>query len=161
MQVALRRYRDTLRISGLAVIAFGVWTIIKGVVSLILLHIDLAGMLGEDAEGLLAVVMLPLYLFLVGLLVAELLMRIYIGRSACAAAAGTKKGNGYLVVCMIVIILNVISVGSDIRTLVELIASGINEDLIDRIISLVFSFTSFYILLELFVTAIRIKRMEA
>lgn len=96
----LRRHRDILSISGLAIIAFGVWDIIKSTLSIAFgsssdateQEVDLEMQqnlerLADGHEEVYLIVVVVLFL----MVVVGLVLRVYVGLSAHAEAHGKNK----------------------------------------------------------------------
>ena len=103
----LRKYEHTLAISGAAVVAFGIWSVVKAVVYFIVIPLakvgaDLRETGGVDFEsiqsfgitdrGLGYITAISIVL----VLMIDLLMRFYVGRSAIIEGRGRKKSFFYL-----------------------------------------------------------------
>lgn len=118
--IKLRKYENILGITGVTIIAFGMWSIIKAALFFIIRPYDLEAMIGPDqfqaftdagitgdaAMG--AVFMGGIFLALV----FDLILRLYIGRSAITEARGKKNKTIFYVVLAILmagtIVLNLI-----------------------------------------------------
>lgn len=94
MDAKIRKLRNKLICSGYAVIAFGVWSIVR----IILLRLTgaptLHDMLGQE-QG--PAVERFLYILLTAVLSMDLLFRIYVGRSAIREGQGERHGLFYLI----------------------------------------------------------------
>lgn len=103
----LRRYRDTLSISGLAIIAFGVWDILKAILSFMFGgSVDAADQeadegiqafleaLADRNEGFIVAIIVGLFL----MVIIGFALRIYVGLSAHAEAHGKQKSWTYVIV---------------------------------------------------------------
>lgn len=93
--VKLRKYENILTISGIGVIAFGLWSVIKAALYFIVQPLDIVSIMPTeevqalgDLKVLMNGVVLGMILFV---LMLDLLLRIYIGRSAIAVGRGRKK----------------------------------------------------------------------
>ncbi len=142
--------------SGMAVLVFGAWSVLKLVLYLLQL-LEILDLTLDVDEVALAV---RNFLFLVFGLVAlvflvDLLMRIFVARSARAEALDRKSGKGYLVVCAILIAVSVVSLVFDIGYYTEM-----GMEWLEGTVSIAVSVCSLYALLELFVSGIRVKRLK-
>ena len=103
----LRRHRDTLSISGLAIIAFGVWDIVKATLSIAFgpapdaaeqeVNLELQQTIETLADGHEEVYIIIIAFLLLMVFVA-LALRIYVGLSAHAEARGKRKSWAYVIV---------------------------------------------------------------
>lgn len=147
----LRRYETNLRISAVGVIAFGGWNFLKTLL-LILLNpqsiIDAAD-LSEGASGLLYIV----YIIMIIAVLIDLGFRLFVGLSARKEANGKKKSIAYLIITVLLIIFSLIG-------LVSVIASLGSSSTFDTIVMLIVEATSLYASLELFVSAILVRRLR-
>ena len=94
-QVRYRRMASNMTISGTAVIVFGIWSVLRSILYFSLHHVDLIELVGDEIEDLTEAEhgFLNNYAFLIVLafLIMELIVRIYVGRSAATDAAAKKK----------------------------------------------------------------------
>ena len=147
----LRRRKDenTLVVIGGGVICFGVWSIIKTILHMIYNRAEFFGGWNdlERAERIFSIV------FTILVLLMDLLIRVYVGRSAQAEGRGQKKGSLYLVLAAL---LSLISVAS----LAFLIGYSDLADvsLPDSIISVVVELTAVITQVEMIVAAICVRR---
>ena len=164
MDKEIRRNRDRMMVSSKAVLAFGAWSALKSAAYAYFMIRD--AVTAEVASGEITLqsenggffpadlVTAIAFLFLAGLLAADLLMRVYISRCAKKEALGIKTGKAYLVLAVILLIMEAISVVRDAQNL----AASNGEGIIADIVTLLVSVTSLYILLELLINAFRLKK---
>ena len=156
MDKQLRKSQSSLMISGIGVILFGAWTMAKIVLICIYSPQEIvsAGEAGESVP-LVAVVLLMFLFFLV----PDLLLRIYVGLSACAEARGKKKGYGYIVVALIMSLGLAFVVGG---SLFLFVVSGnwTAASFADLIIVSIVDVTSVSALAEVVVSSIRVKKLR-
>ncbi|MBQ6555224.1 MAG: hypothetical protein IJL89_08335 [Firmicutes bacterium] len=98
-QINYRHMAHNMTISGIAVIGFGVWSILRAILYFVFHHIDfiavfdieLAKMLDVAGHYTHTAANVIVLLFFISFLVIELLLRFYVGRSAMIDAAAKKK----------------------------------------------------------------------
>jgi len=103
--IKIRKYRDTLVTGGFAIIAFGIWTVIRGVLEVgrelanYLNTMSFEGFTEEEAEQLREMIadktlFYGALVIIIVLMAVELAIRIYVGYSARAVGLQKKKRNG-------------------------------------------------------------------
>lgn len=161
-QAKLRRYRDTLATSGIAIIIFGVWDIAKSMLTTVYgsnlsvenedvvaeLETSLASM-GDDAE--IVIVLFALVAMLVVLL--GLAMRLYVGLSARAEARGKRKSWAY------VIIAGLMATTSALLMAVGLALSGSLANIASGIVTSLIELSSLLAYVDLIRSAVKVKRL--
>jgi hypothetical protein len=168
----LRKYEHTLAISGAAVVAFGIWSVVKAVVYFIVIPLakvgaDLRETGGVDFEsiqsfgitdrGLGYITAISIVL----VLMIDLLMRFYVGRAAILEGRGNKKGSFYLIISAVVVALLCMSIVR--RAIVWFIPdeTGIMKDLMDAAgVSQILDLTSLFALIQVIVSAIMVRRLR-
>lgn len=99
-QIKYRQMISNMNISGTAVIVFGVWSVLRAILYFVLHRVDLAALLVDGIEEMTNIehTFMNDFTFLVfqSILVADLAVRVYVGRSAVADAAGRKKSPFYI-----------------------------------------------------------------
>ena len=157
MERELRRRRSILSITGMGVIALGLWSFIK--LNLYFLAAQNATIEGLGLADLSADERRTSFLFLyvVGLVLAvlELILRIYIGRSAIRDAKGAKKKSLYLVFAAILASLSAIYLCLDITSF-----DFHSNHVADSMASILVEITSLYIFIELLFAAIKIRLLR-
>ena len=153
MERELRRQQSKLAASGLAVIAFGIWSVVKGIILMLLgeAPVDIRVLMREVDAPVWAFV-LVVVLFLIVLNV-DLYLRIYVGLSARSEAAGKKKGAAYLVVACIVLTLSILSI-------IALFRSAYTDTSGDKVVTFVIEVTSLIALLNMIVASVRVKKIR-
>lgn len=172
--IKIRKYRDTLVTGGLALIAFGVWTIIRSVLEI---SEELGNQLnGMTYEGLSEAEMETiretmayqsiLYVIIglaIVLMVVDLAIRIYIGLSARAVGLQKKKKNGkerngimWLIFGFLLVAIGIYSL---IITLLETGEILKEYSVIYYMVQLFVEATSLVITAELVITGIRLRRL--
>ena len=158
MTAELRRHRDTLATSGIAIIAFGAWDVVKAFATTVYgttapqdsaAQEELARLESIDSRIVVIGIVLLGVVFLSGLA-----LRVYVGLSAWAEARGKRKGWGYVVAAGLMAATNALllliglSQATDVMSLSDAIASG----LIDL--------TSLLALVDLVHSALVVKRLD-
>ena len=159
MDKKLRKRENLLVDAGKGVILFAVWSVAKvnlylGMSSFILEELQKAALEYGVSEKVL--------LLLMGSLLAVILLwmlgsRLYIGLNAIAEGKGKKKGWAYLVLTAVLLL-------TDMQTfwqvnLVSILFSGL-KNAFSMSVSFVLELVSLYMLLELLICAIRVKRLR-
>ena len=172
-QIKLRKYENILAISGVAVIAFGVWTIIKSAFYLLLQPFDieifippeqLAEMeaeMGPNVDILTSGVIVGAIFFILFL---DLLLRFYIGRSAYADGRARKRKR---VIYVIVAIIMAVAFANGIWVTVSNLFFGEPTEQSEGVeymrgvfTSVLLDMTSLLALIELIVSAIQVRRLR-
>ena len=172
-QIKLRKYENILAISGVAVIAFGVWTIIKSAFYLLLQPFDieifippeqLAEMeaeMGPNVDILTSGVIVGAIFFILFL---DLLLRFYIGKSAYADGRARKRKR---VIYVIVAIIMAVAFANGIWVTVSNLFIGEPTEQSEGVeymrgvlTSVLLDMTSLLALIELIVSAIQVRRLR-
>lgn len=158
MERKLRKQQSLLVDAGTGVILFGIWGVAK--INLYLglspvfqeaLHI-MAQEIEIDEKTIAAI----LWILVAMWLVMEMVVRLYVGISAMAEGRGKKKGYLYLVVAASLLGVT-LSQGWSTFGPEALAKSGINMSLI---LSFCMELISAYVILELLIAGIRVKRLK-
>ena len=158
----LRRYRDTLSTSGLAIIVFGIWDIAKAILS----SVYGANLQVNDEETMSAVteairefgakhetlLIILAFAVLVSLFLSVVL-RYYVGLCAHAEARGKRKGWAYVVIAGIMAFM------SAVLLLLGLMLSKNSFSLFRYIITGTIELTSLFAYIDLIRSAIIVKRL--
>lgn len=163
----LRKCRRSLSICGISVIALGLWCVAKAVLNSILNQTVLDTMLNKISFNKLPLlksesetITFTVYLASALVLVFELGLRVYVGLTAISESHGTKRRPVYIVLTVIIDGLILISL---LPSVISTIFS--RGFLLTKIASLLLDITSFAVLTELAVNAIKLriylKRFEA
>ena len=148
LHIRLRKNQNTLAVVGLGVIAFGVWSVLKGVLYAALNSDRLQNTLEGNMERV-------IFWLLIGIVLAiDLVFRLYVGLSAISEGKGRKKGRGYIVLAFLMALSSF-----------ALFALGIvflrgSEALGTSIVSLVVEATSCVLLVEMALSAIKVRRLR-
>lgn len=169
METELRKYEHTLVISGVGVIAFGLWSIIKAVLYLILVPVDDLKVLQSTDEviamrdlGLtdrqIAYFFVAVVLFV---LVADFALRLYIGRSAFADGRRIRNKRLTYVIWAIIV-----SAGLIATIVSRIVTLGAGEDNIWRNVtaagnvSIIVDMTSLFALVEMIIAAFIVRKLR-
>ena len=102
LDIRYRRISNSLVVSGLGVIFFGLWSVIKVFAEMALGELDLFGFLMSDLEDTWQM-RLMMYAVFVAVIAFVVLLHYYIG--LCAIRVGTGKKNRYLYLILAVFLL--------------------------------------------------------
>ena len=152
MQRDLRRNENILSVSGVTMILFGVWTAIKLVLYFSLSE-DGFRAIPKDAEGQLE--RLILIAILVLFICISMSTRLCVGLSARAESMGRKKGYGYVVLAVLILVADILALGFSLAHIEENFDSWM-----DLIITLFVETTSMLTIAELIVAAFRVKKLK-
>ena len=155
MDTEIRRYENNLAITGLGTIAFGIWSIIKTLLSFYLDESEIMALIDTTADEVIVVKVTIVLIFVA--LAIDLALRLYTGLRAVAEGRGRKSGKAYIVISGIlalVALLNVIFYCN----LPEFIEDDM--DIVDRIVAFIFEASIFITQLELMVSAIKLKKLQ-
>ncbi|MCR5137383.1 MAG: hypothetical protein K6C12_09830 [Oscillospiraceae bacterium] len=150
-----RKDDNTLVVIGGGVIAFGVWSVVRTVMEVILRMEELQGMSGmagmTGLERLVAeIIMWVVVAILVGV---DMSIRLFIGLSARSEGMGRKKGQAYVAAAGILAVFYVVI------WLAEMAGFHGSEQLyLSQIAAMLLDFSSSAVLVELVFTAVRVKR---
>lgn len=161
MEALLRRHRDTLLIVGQGNLLFGIWGVIRTVMTYILQSSEREKLIADfrsspeyrpDLESLFYIIFFAL-MFL--LLLGELLLRLYIYRAARAEAEGEHRRGLYIVLA------GVMAVTAVVLQIVSVVTGQYKDmDLFDLSVTLMIELTSSILLLDLVRSAIRVRQLE-
>ncbi len=164
MERELRRNQNLLYCVGTGVIMFGLWSVIKGIMTIFLQKDELIVMLETVKASLTPdqadyfVSTFTLVCIIIGIIIGVLLlMHICVGLSARKEGMGRRKKDrvGYLVVAFILLVLSVALVVPEIPALFK----GV-DDLLDEIVTVIVDVTSIVVILELIVTGIKVRILK-
>jgi len=146
-EVKMRRYQNLLTVSGLGMIVFALWSVLKT----ILLFCFNEKLLAEVPDDTLFRVVL--FSIIGVILLFDFLMRLFVGLSARAEGFGKKKGNAYIVVAVL------IALGS-LASLVMIFFDSSIQSIIELIVSVIVEATSLIVVIELLVAAYTVKKLK-
>ena len=172
--IKIRKFRDTLVTGGAALISFGFWTIIRSVLEIsqevgdLLKGMSFKGLTEAQIEKIGNMVfenpqIRRIAILAIGILVVDLVIRIYIGLSARAIGLQKKNKKGkekngvvWLILCFILAILGAYSLITTLMT-AELTIMGFS--FVYFVVQLIVEVTSLFITLELVITDIRLRSL--
>lgn len=151
MQSELRKYKDLLIVTGTGVIVFGLWSAVKITLQFILLR-DLRESLFSTLNGVpekvLASIFLALFIFI------TFAVHLHLGLGARAEGLGRKK-RAYLGLAVVVAVLSTLSFIFDILNF----NSYLSGTMADSIVTAIIDFTMTFVLIEMIVSAVRVRRL--
>ena len=161
MYLKLRRYQNTLAISGIAVIALGLWNVIKNILIILLdpdrfqysldTPVATAFDLAFAIEGI---------VIFYGVFIA---INLFVGLSAYREGTGKKRGKAYIVLGVVMAVVVLLGIATELATLFSAgpITSPDSVDAENDIsaTSLLLDVSALIALVELVVNAIRITRL--
>ena len=168
--VKIRKYRDTLVTGGLAITAFGIWTVIKSLMEAFTILRPLIGNMSFENLTQVQVKQLremdnPLFYFLILVIfifmVADLSVRVYVGLSARAIGLQKKKRNGKERNGIVWLVFGVILTAFGVYSLIVSLTSA--EELLRTysimyfVVSLFVDVTSIFVTAELIVTGFKLR----
>ena len=143
----MRRYQNLLTVSGLGVIIFGLWSVLKTILLLFMKE----GILSEIPDDTFVRVMF--FVILGGILLIDVLIRLYVGLSARAEGFGKKKGYGYVVIAILMAL-------ASLTSLVLIFFDTNEQSLWELIVSVIVEATSLVVTIELLVAAFTVKKLK-
>ena len=143
----MRRYQNLLTVSGLGVIIFGLWSVLKTILLLFMKE----GILSEIPDDTFVRVMF--FLILGGILLFDVLIRLYVGLSARAEGFGKKKGYGYVVIAILMAL-------ASLTSLVLIFFDSNEQSIWELIVSVIVEATSLVVTIELLVAAFTVKKLK-
>ena len=149
----LRKNRNTLVIVGEGVIAFGLWNVIKILLSIALVEETRQSLLYDSTTG----EALPLALIVIGVIIIlglMLALRLFVGLSAVSEGRGRRR-YGYLVFVALMVLLDSAALAATF-----FYASDPFDSVMDAVITVVVELTSIVMLAELFASGIRVKSLS-
>ena len=157
MEKELRRKQVTLVTLGTGVILFGVWSVVK---SLLYFRTNLFADLDTQVEPeLLPYIKLATVVIVALFVLADLGIRLKIGRRARAEGMGRRQKNGYLILAALIVLVNIIV---DVLGVYYMVKNGVPEQSgLDYIVSVLVDLSSTVLLAELIVTALRVRKLRA
>jgi hypothetical protein len=154
LEIQLRKNMDTLKIVGKGVIVFGIWTIIKVVLYSTLQWDSIYESMAD--EELTRGETLLVYVFLLFIIFgSDIAIRLYVGCSAIAEGRGRRKRPVYIVAAFILLIFSVAW-----TVLSVLPADDTYQSPLDTVMTVIVEATSCITLLEMCLSAIRVRRLR-
>ena len=156
MAKELRRKQVTLVTLGTGVILFGVWSVVK---SLLYFRTNLFADLDTQAEPELLPYMLATVVIVALFVLADLGIRLKIGRRARAEGMGRRQKNGYLILAALIVLVNITG---DLLGVYFIVKHGVPEQSgLDYVVSVLVDLSSTVLLAELIITALRVRKLRA
>ena len=146
-EIKMRRYQNLLTVSGLGVIIFGLWTVLKTILLLFLQE----DMVDDLPDGLFYRVLF--FTLIGGVLLIDFLIRLFVGLSARAEGFGKKKGYGYVVIAILMAL-------ASLTSLVLIFFDTNEQSLWELIVSVIVEATSLVVTIELLVAAFTVKKLK-
>ena len=171
-EIKIRKFRDTLVTGGFAIIAFGIWTVIKIIMEAFTIlqpmigSLSFEGLSQLETEQLQAMIedgsLFHFLLFtILGFLIVDLIVRIYVGYSARAIGLQKKTRSGKKRSGIVWLIFGIILVSIGIYSLVITLSdtSEILQEhsIIYYVISLFVDVTSIFVTAEVIITGFRFR----
>ena len=164
-KMRLRRDENTLTVVGSGVILFGVWTVVKMVLQEINRFPEFMAELGADELGfeetgladlgldpnLLAMAVAFTVVIIVYLM--DLGLRVFVGLSARAEGRGRPQGRLYLILAGLLLVLSGLSF-----VLYVITYFSHSEYVVDADAAILVELTSFITLLQMIISAVRVRR---
>ena len=152
MEKRIRKYRNNLITSGMAVVVFAVWDVVKLVAGYLMnstyreyyqnsFHFD---------DRILLYLEVFFVLLFTGFLV---FVQVFVGLSALRIGKGGRHRNGYLVLCVIMILLTIGSIVLSVKG-----EGGMSFDI--ALAGIILDLTLLAALIDLFVSSIMVRKLE-
>ena len=151
MQAKLRKYRNHLATSGLGVIAFAIWTIVKVFLYSVLPSENAGETLFTD--GFDDNVLVIAIIILLALVVIDIGIRVFVGLSARAHARGKKKSLLYVIVTILLLVSSLINTYFMFTNISEYTIIGV-------IANLLFELSSVLVMLMLVISSLKVRSIE-
>jgi hypothetical protein len=170
--IKIRKFKDTMVTGGFAIIAFGIWTVIKCIIEAFTVLQPLLGSLTfetfteEQAAQIKAMIednslFYSLLLMVLVYLAVDLALRLYVGLSAHAIGLEKKKKNGKERNGILWLIFGVILVAFSVYSLIVTFQSTADilqmHSIMYYLISLLADVTSIYVTVEVVVSGFRLR----
>jgi hypothetical protein len=159
MDAELRRNQNLMIQSGIGVLVFGIWGIIRTLMLYAFSPDERKGLLDVDNMNTTLEIILVIVMFVV-FFSFDMLLRFYICRRAIAEARGWYRGNKYLVLTGMLAIVSILSIVLYVTSIVVAFMSGMDERAIANVVSVLVEFTSLEILTGLIKSARRMRKLR-
>lgn len=146
-EIKMRRYQNLLTVSGLGVIIFGLWTVLKTILLLFMQE----DMLDDLPDGLFFRVLF--FVIIAMILLIDFSLRLFVGLSARSEGFGKKMGYGYIVVAILMAL-------ASLASLVMIFFDAEYRSLLELIVSFIVEGTSMIVTIELLVAAFTVKKLK-
>ena len=154
IEVKIRRYKKNMEVSGRAMLAFGIWSVLKAVITVALGGKTVWELMeiSEAEREELGMIFLIIYLIIVLL---ALFLFIFIGRRAISYARDKHRKKGFLILAAVLLVLDFIGIPGYFTMVKGL-------DNIDTVIaSALVDITTCVALFDMIYSAIRIEKLSA
>ena len=146
-EIKMRRYQNLLTVSGLGVIIFGLWSVLKTFL-LLFMRDEVSGVLPSDP------LTRAMTLATIGaLLLIDIVIRLFVGISARAEGFGKKKGYAYIVFAVLMVITST-------TALVMAFFDASYKSITELIVAVIVEVTSLIVTIELLVAAFTVKKLK-
>ena len=154
LQISLRRNQNTLIVIGTGVIVFGVWSILKAALSA---GLQMEGMFADADPSLdRGLLLAAFWISFAVILSADLGLRLYVGLSAVKEGHGAKRRAGYIVLALLMALFSAAAFAISIYALGREAADSAGS----LVVSVVVELTSGICLVEMALSAIRVRRLR-
>ena len=159
MEKELRKRQILLAEAGVGVILFAVWNITKVNLYFGLTPLPVEVLYEEAAKNGISekFLIISLIIVAVGILLWQLCIRLYIGTSAAAEGKGKKKGYAYLVWAVVLLVsdFHINWQAFDVQSILAGEEISVNQSM-----SICMEAASAYVLLQLLISGIRVKKLR-
>lgn len=146
-EIKMRRYQNLLTVSGLGVIIFGLWSVLKTIL-LLFMRDEVLGVLSNDPHTLAATLA-----GIGAILLIDIVIRLFVGLSARAEGFGKKKGYAYIVFAVLMAIASTTS-------LVMVFFDANYKSITEMVVAVIVEVTSLIVTIELLVAAFTVKKLK-
>ena len=153
MDAQIRKYQDSMIISARALLAFGLWGLLRvfffkasgdTVFHILALESELEGMDPVVFE----------IMFIIIYLIFDVAFRIYVSRSAIAESHGRKRSIAYLIVSVLYILISLFSY------VVIINDNSIGGTLIEDISAIIIDLTTLFSLVVIIYSSVKVRRLR-
>lgn len=155
MEKELRKRQSLLVDTGMGMVMFGIWSVVK-----INMYLALSSVFSEALQITTQALepdepyfIMGFWIIIAVFLVGNLSLHLYIGLSAVADGKGRKKGYAY-------ILLTAALLASNLQTNWYVYRTGLRQITINSFMGIFLDMASLYVIVELLITAIRVKRLR-
>jgi hypothetical protein len=146
-EIKMRRYQNLLVVSGLGVIIFGLWSVLKTILLFFLNEEELDDYPNDPFFRVI------LFALVAAALLIEFLIRLFVGLSARAEGFGKKKGYAYIVIAVLLAL-------ASLESLVLIFIEADYETIAELVVSVIVEATSLIVTIELMVAAFTVKKLK-
>lgn len=160
MEAKIRREADTLFLSGLAVIVFGIWGMVKIFITYFLNPEAWVAPADVDQDTILVHAVIMGALIVLSLIEISLRLRIGLPAIAESRETGQGKRHYYLFLAVFYLIVDASSFFSIFIVPGGVVDVAENIDGLDRFTNIIIQATSCYVLLQLIVSSVKLRRLR-